>query len=420
MKVIKVVIKDFKCIKNLDQDVNGNNIILLGDNGVGKSSFIQFIEIALGKNSSIPPNTPITGEVITNKDGEQYTFSVSYKGDKPVITVIAPNGMKDNRKGVIAGIVGANEFDIDNFVNLSKTKAGRKEQVEQFKKFLDEETRKILDTCEANVDFHYQQRTELTKDITKLKGSIQLNPMINYIATLKNFAPVDVGATMGDLKKAQEKNAQITDINNKVLVFSQEVERNEKEVESLQKRIDELNESTSLLTVKIISGNEWLEKNKLINCSTFEEVINSATETNKKADQAKSLLSDMEKLSKLEEDHGHASALIDSERQTILDAIRDMDGPIDGLTFDNDQLYYNGVAVDDNSLSTSEIVELGIRLKRAENPELPILIQCGESLGSKRLKEIQAFAKKEDFQIIMEQVQRDTKELKIEIMPIIE
>lgn len=54
MKVKKVSIKDFKVLKNIEKEINGNNIILLGDNGKGKSSFIQFIEIALGKQTTIP------------------------------------------------------------------------------------------------------------------------------------------------------------------------------------------------------------------------------------------------------------------------------------------------------------------------------------------------------------------------------
>jgi hypothetical protein len=53
----------------------------------------------------------------------------------------------------------------------------------------------------------------------------------------------------------------------------------------------------------------------------------------------------------------------------------------------------------------------------AENKDLGILfIQRGESLGAKRLKEIQEMAQKYDWQIIMEQVDRGNEKLTIEIM----
>jgi len=90
---------------------------------------------------------------------------------------------------------------------------------------------------------------------------------------------------------------------------------------------------------------------------------------------------------------------------------------VDGLTVDADSLIYNGVPVSSASLSSSEIMHLGIKLKMAENPDLGILfIQRGESLGAKRLKDIQDLAKKYDWQIIMEQVERGNEKLTIEIM----
>jgi hypothetical protein len=62
-------------------------------------------------------------------------------------------------------------------------------------------------------------------------------------------------------------------------------------------------------------------------------------------------------------------------------------------------------------------MHLGIKLKMAENPDLGILfIQRGESLGAQRLKDIQDLAKKYDWQIIMEQVERGNEKLTIEIM----
>jgi hypothetical protein len=119
----------------------------------------------------------------------------------------------------------------------------------------------------------------------------------------------------------------------------------------------------------------------------------------------------------LSDESGELTAFIESSNQAIADAIRDCDSPVDGLTFDADSLIYNGVPVSNASLSSSEIMHLGIKLKMAENPDLGILfIQRGESLGAQRLKDIQDLAKKYDWQIIMEQVERGNEKLTIEIM----
>jgi hypothetical protein len=108
---------------------------------------------------------------------------------------------------------------------------------------------------------------------------------------------------------------------------------------------------------------------------------------------------------------------IDSEREMIKNAIRDMEGPVDGLTFDEEQLLYKGIPVHPNSLSKSDIKKLGIRLKIAENPELPLFIHEAESLDDDSLREIQELADEYDLQVFAEEVQRSKKrELKIEIV----
>ena len=90
--------------------------------------------------------------------------------------------------------------------------------------------------------------------------------------------------------------------------------------------------------------------------------------------------------------------------------------PVDGLQFDDDMLIYKGIPVSEASLSTSEIMELGLLMKVAENKGLGILfLERGESLGAQRLKDIQAMAAKNNMQLIIEQVERG-KSLHIEIM----
>ena len=84
-----------------------------------------------------------------------------------------------------------------------------------------------------------------------------------------------------------------------------------------------------------------------------------------------------------------------------------MDSPIEGLTYDNDVLVWNGIPVSVDSLSTSEIIELGVRMKIAENPELGMLfIERMESVGTERFNLILDIANKLGWQIIGEHVER--------------
>jgi hypothetical protein len=94
-----------------------------------------------------------------------------------------------------------------------------------------------------------------------------------------------------------------------------------------------------------------------------------------------------------------------------------MDTPVNGLFFNTEGLVYNGTPVHIDSMSTSEIIELGIKLKMAENPELGMLfIEHGESIGQKRYEDIMKIAKDNDWQIFIEQVVRGQEKLQVEFI----
>lgn len=417
MNVKEIKIQEFKAIKDLNALIDGNHILLMGDNGVGKSSIIQFIEIALGKQTNIPPNATGKGEVIFDKDGKELLVKVSFKDGKPVLKITGDGIRIDNNKGAIATLFGALDFDIDEFVNQSKSKSGQKLQVEKFKSFLDKDFIAGIEKFQNNVKNDYDSRTELNKDITKLKGSIALHPLNNLPdSELKKFKAIDTTSVMDSLNKANETNQNIERIKNGITERKNKISDKEKQIEKLNEEINKLNSEKETLSKEVTDAEKWLSKNNLIDTSILQKQLSEAGEINKKALDAENLLKEREKLLKYEEESGELTAKIESSKEAINTAIREMESPIEGLSFDDETLIYNGVPVHPDSLCTSEIMELGIKLKMVENPDLGILfIQRGESLGTERLKEIKSLADSNGWQIIMEQVERGSK-FHIEIM----
>ena len=403
----KVQIKEFKAIKDFDESFENNIILLKGDNGVGKSSVIQFIEIALGKQKNIPPNATGEGEVIADFRGNQYLFQVAFKDGKPIVTITAPDGMKDNKKSTLAGIVGAIDFDIDKFVEQSKSLSGRKEQIETYKKFLDKEIVEQIERYESNVAINYEQRTIANRELKTIDGAIALHPMKGENL---NIEPIDVSDVFQKQKEANEHNSKIEVTESTLLQLKQENERYDSEIARLMD-LAKVNKD------RIDKGESFLNSNTKIDITEFETKLQNANEINAQVSQAKELKAKLAEKEKLTNDIGEMTALIDSTRQVIQDAIRDMDSPIEGLGFDSEQLLYKGVPVNPDSLSKSEIMELGIKLKIAENPDAGVLfIQEGESIGAKRLEEIKEIAAKNNFQIIMEQVERGNEKLTVELV----
>ena len=417
IRALEVTIKDFKKLKKLKSHVGGCNVFLRGPNGVGKSSFMDFIEIAFGKSKSFPPNTNIEGEVIIDKNGLEYKFSVKLEKGKPKVTVTMPDGGKDTSKSVIAGIIGINSFDIDEFVNLSTTDAGRKKQVEEFKKFLNEETRLFLAKYEASIKVNFDERTQLNRDITKLEGSINLHPMINHIHEIDSFTEVNTEEALAKLKEIQKSNETV----NKVLANNEQRNtdnlKQTEEIKELEAKILTIKNEIAARTDLTNQANDWLKINKIKPTEELEKSITDASEINKKHSQAKDLIKQLADIKLFRENEEALTKKIDSERTMIKDAIREMEGPIQGLGFDDEQLLYNGIPVHPSSLSKSEIKKLGIQLKIAENPDLPLFIHEAECMDEDSLKEIQDLAEECGLQMFAEEVQRGgSKELQIDIV----
>lgn len=416
MKVEQVKIKEFKILENLDEEIKGNHILIMGDNGVGKSSLIQFIEIALGKQTNIPPLAKGEGEVFINKDGKIFTFGVKFKDGKPVVTVTSPEGLKDTRKGAIATIVGAIDFDIDEFVELSKTTAGQKKQVEIFKSFLPEDVKVQLANYAQNIKVKYDERTDTKRMIKEKEGFIKSHRLYPVIG-VKKFEQIKIDSVYNELSLIQQSNNKISGFASKVESLVSENSKLSEEIKEVQLKLDRIKNTWLENEDKIKNGNEWLKSNVIQDVTKFEDQLKAANEINKDYDDSQSLLKEIELVNKMKEEAGEMTAHIDSSKEAIANAIRDMDSPVQGLTFDDEMLVYNGIPVNPDSLSTSEIMELGIRLKMAENKDLGILfIQRAESIGAERFKLIKDIADKAGWQIIAEQVERGEKKLHIEIM----
>jgi len=416
MKIQKVKIKKFKVLEDFTADIDGQNILLVADNGRGKSSTLQFIQIALGNTDIIPPNAEGEGEVITTKDGSEYKFHVKFKGGKPQVTVTTPDGLKDDRKGIIGSIVGAVSFDINEFVEWSKTAAGRKKQVETFKSFLDVDTQQELQRLEANVESKYNERTEINKQIKQLEAKCNANPLQHLIGQ-KKFETVNIDDVFQKLKEANDHNSKVSAGETRIATLTSQEQTTLSEINKLKAELQAKEESLGTIQAAIHAGKDWLDKNKKVDVTAFEERIQSAQELNSKAKDAELLEKDLKLVSDMKTEVEDLTVLIETQRQSIADAIKDMATVVEGVEYDENGLIWNGVPVSMESLSTSEIIELGVKFKMAENPDLGVLfIEHGESIGQERFDYIKDLAKKHDWQLLIEQVERGKDKLEIQII----
>lgn len=390
MKIEQVKIKQFKCHTDLEVDLAGKSIILVGENGVGKSSLIQFINIALGKPNSAPPYFEGTGQVVATKDGRKMLFKVYHLDGKPKLTVETSDGLKSTQKGVIADITGAMDFDIDKFVELSKTDAGKKEQIKIFKSFLPKEIQAIIDQLRIEHDILFDERTQCSRLVKHVDGAIE---------TMKGGLPCDEPESTEELSKrlgaAIENNHQVR----KAINLR----------ETLVTQLKDIQDKLSALPL--------LTNADLIPTQELENDIKQADEKRKNYNDYRNFLAKEDELKVLRKQHLELTAKIEEKRSAMSDAVINCESPVEGLTLTDDGLFYLGRPVDALTMSTSEIMELGFRLKLAENKELGILfVERGESLGKEKLAALFSLAEKYNQQLILEEVRRGEEKLKIEFI----
>jgi predicted ATP-dependent endonuclease of OLD family len=406
MKITNVIIKRFKALKDFNANLDGKNVLIMGENGVGKSTFLQAISIALGNKKQMPSDVNGEWQVWADRDGREWKFKVKMKDGKAEVQTESPEGVRDIRVSALKEITGAVDFDIDEFVGWSESESGRKKQVETYKNLFPREIRDEIEKHELKVKSDYSKRTDVNRDIKILKGAIEDHPLLHKNVTL---IPIDTSAIQDKINKASEHN-------NKVGKIQSGVDERNRQAEEIQAQIEELLKKKEEVLTEAAKGKEWLKTNKEISITDLTQELTEANQNNSQIDSYKELQKKKEQLEKFEEQSGDLTALIDSSKQLIADTIKDIGLPVEGLAYDEEKLFYNGIPVEIGSMSTSEIIELGIKMKIVENPDLPLIIKRAESLGTKRFKEILEIAEKNNMQVIAEEVERGNEKLTIKFI----
>lgn len=438
-KIYRVSIKNFKAIESLETEINGNNVLLYGENDTGKTTFIQAIEYSLGLNVQ-PPEAFHDGaneysiQVDTGDGEKSYTFTVTAKkGKSPKIEVKGPDGIPTTKKGIISQLVGSIEFDVFEFVEQSKTKTGRQKQVELVKSLLPQETRDELERVKDKINERYQQREEKGREIKTLKGFLENSGLTDEdFENYQLYFPLEEIQTEYNnaLKHNQGHDARLKELNeeipNKKRELNKEITETDQEIEELEAKLKKLKEKRESkqkefndLDKRAEQVNEELQNaGDKKDLEAINQRLKDAQEHNKKVDKVAEYKESHEQLEKLQSDYEDLTDRIQRGREHYQKTVRESELPIEGLSFDEETIYFQGYPVDENQISHSQIMLLGAKIKVAQSKNFSVLFLQGlESIGQKKLDQLKKLCQEENFQLIGEHVQRGQEELKVVIEP---
>lgn len=455
IKVQSIYVKRFKKLEDLTENFNGNSVIICGPNEHGKTSILQFLRRLMGDDTITAPNSLPEGEVkITKGDKEYILKAIIEKGKSKII--VCCDGMEDIRPGTLETLIGAISFDPFYFVEKSKTKAGRKDQIEDIKKLLPEDVRNDLARYEADVAAKYEERTGLNKTLKEKEGFIKSHTLYNETPNLNRFEFVDVTelqnkkeaerARLNELyksNKAQNDKFRAAWNNAKELIEKQCKEHNE-----VQKLAQDKTDKIGDLLIELMSfgydGKEvsnW--KSALLDeikpykipaeiypkeptyitempddseIQNIDALILSASEKNSLHKDAQDLKKKISEIETLKEQVGELTVKIESGRQAISDAVKEMANILDGLAYDDEGLTLNGIPVHPNSLSESQLVVLAYKIKRFENPYLPLFVDKLECFDKTKYEALLELAKEDDIQVIGAEVSRTLSKMEFHLI----
>lgn len=410
MKIWELESENFKKL-NVSLAINGRSVTVTGKNESGKSSFIDAIfktltgekikgsPVQLGKNSA-------KNKVLIRKDnGETITVEKTFSDGKTALTVKL-NGSQTVKspQAFLDATLGQISFDPLVFVN--------KTPLEQ-KRFLMELLNINLDEFEERKRKLLDELQQINNDLTTASGELESLPLHE-----KKYEFIDSAEAVKESEKINLLKSEISKIDNTILLAQSKLDDYENQNIDYENQIQILKNKIDLNLKSIKDGKAYLSKlNKdkakitIPESSDLESQIKEININNEYYRTQQDRIAkqrEFENIETMKVDMLGKIKGIEKERNKKLSEI---EMPVKGLEFIDTGLSYNGLSLTEDNISTSRIIEIGIRIAIAMNTHLRIMqIKDGSLLDKDMLKTIKDICKDKDYQLFIEKVS-DEKEL---------
>jgi recombinational DNA repair ATPase RecF len=389
MKVESIKIKNFKAISEENLEINGNNVYLLGQNGVGKTSFIDAIfKVISGKElpTKLTKNDAKNGYVEIDLGQFMVKATFNDKHEKVNLSIESKEGaLYKSPRTMLDEVAGVIDFNITDFFNMQP-----KKQVDFIKQLVGIDFTDIDDQYKE----HFQERAYVNKQVKELEAK-----QVTFDASKIETIPIE---------EVQEKIRLATESNLKIQQIKTRSEERIKKIADLKAQLA-IEEDLQIKAV------DWLEKNESIDLTELNMSITEAVDHNKKVEETKAAMKLKkefnEALKKQEELNDTLKSIEEAKKRIISEAKM----PVPGLEFDENQLYYNSLPFEKSQINTAQQIIVGLQINLALLKDIKIARFDGSLLDNKNIAQVEAWAKENGLQLFVEFVDRNTENLKIEI-----
>lgn len=416
---------------------NGDTVILTGHNGAGKSSFLNAIAMLFGGASEIPERPIHDGTSKAHILADLHDLVVTRRfsaAGAPSLVVTAKDGVVLRSPQAVLDALWNKMCDPIKFIRLSDTVDGRRKQAEILRKLVG------LDFTEldAKRKAAYDSRTLVNRDLDLAKNKLNSFPIdptapteeVSAAALIEELQESDTqwNTRLAVAQNMNRENAKVKERWKEIATLQSD---KKEEIEAIDLKIADL---SAQLKVAKSSRATLLEDRDKINTALVEaeeavaalvyhdeekfrqqaiearkpiqQRILAADEINQKVRANKrgiEISKEIEGHERVVREFTLKIQVLDTSRTKLLASAK---YPVDGLSFNDDGIFLNGVPF--NQGSTAEQCKAAVAIGIALNPPLRvILIRSGNDFDDDSLKQIRELGQASNFQLWIEQVRSD-------------
>ena len=390
MKIIKLASSNIKKLHAVEIQPDGSLVIIGGKNDAGKSSVLDSIQMALdlaGCDIPVPIRTGAKrGEINIDLGDLKVKRTFTASGSQLVVT--NKEGLvHKSPQAILDALTGKLSFDPLEFARMNN-----KEQLETAKELVGLDFTK--DDMERKI--FYDERTQVNREIKALEGRVAAIPDVEGPSEEKSV--LDLTEEMdrrGQVNRSNEEKRMVLKSATKTLEIA------EVALEELRERAKIAANNVLILQDKRRTMEEEIGTLSDLDTESVKEEIRTVEANNQKARdkkqrtdlkiQLKTKNTEADNLtSKMEE--------IDQRKAMLISAAQ---FPVEGMSFDENGVLYNGVPFKQEGMAGQ--IRVSVAMGLAMNPKLKvILIRDGSLLDADNLAMVAKMAEEAGAQIWLE------------------
>lgn len=393
MKILELKASNVKRLKAVQIIPKGDDplVVVGGANGQGKSSLMDSILYALAGGRNIPALPVRKGEeeAVIEVDLGDYKVTRKIKADgKTTLTLRKGKGAKVmSPQKVLDELVGSISFDPEEFGRMQP-----REQRDLLVQLAQVDTEEIDEDIDGTQFMLGEAKTRLKVLEGQTMPEVEADP---------NWDLVDIGDVQSKLAVIGEVEDELKTVESDIRMADEDISRATAEIERLQSVIKVAEGRKEKLVLRETGLRDQL--NGQAGAQELRNRLATAAQQNEQILAARRAAEHEEQIDAAKAEVAELSTQITDKKATRVAMIEQAEMPIDGLSFDDKQVLFDGIPFD--QLAASEQLRISMAMAMAMNPELRVIrIMNGALLDDESLEIVRQVAGDNDYQVWVEVV----------------